>query len=101
MSRNEGRGLAVWHNKTKYDIPFVQETTIEYSIVKENRWAGVFVGNFCTPFATVNVSGNEISDGFSYGVDVWSCWKPENTAYAKTLMQIGHNTFLRNKIAVR
>lgn len=96
LSSNEGYGMAVWLNDTKYleHVAFHQETVVSYSEVHYNLETGVLVGNFCGPYI-VNITGSNFVNNTNTGLEVLSCWKAN--ASAPTKLQIGHNTFVQNR----
>ncbi|CAG0893659.1 unnamed protein product [Cyprideis torosa] len=98
VSYNKGRGVAVWYNETSTKQPFVQETNVAYTILSNNLEHGVFVGNFCGP-AIVNITGNKfLFSTLSPAVELWSCRKETKE---NTTLQLGHNKFEENRLAVR
>lgn len=95
LSSNKGFGIAVWINNTN-DPEYIaeqQETAVSYSEIFKNELTGVFVGNFCGD-SLVNITGNWFNDSLDNAIEVQTCWLRDK---GRTLLQIGHNTFTKNR----
>ncbi|KAF5303544.1 hypothetical protein FQR65_LT08145 [Abscondita terminalis] len=95
ISSNKGYGIAVWLNDTaETEYNFINQTTvIEYSEMIKNVDIGILHGNFCGS-SFVNITGNKFELCLDNCLEILSCWIPTNVS---TSLQVGHNTFLRNK----
>ncbi|KAK6621229.1 hypothetical protein RUM43_011535 [Polyplax serrata] len=95
LSSNKGYGIAVWLNDTT-DPEYVsvnQETSLSYSELFKNEFAGILVGNFCGN-SIVNISGNWFNESVDNAIEVQTCWLRN---VSRTQLQIGHNVFNKNE----